>query len=279
MGAIDYIALDVFDLDRPLTSIREENGRWRLARDDSYRQAGAALDCGNFQIRRGEIFGILSKDDSTKSALAHRIAALLMSDERRITVSGRSVLRDQSAVKRLINRVLTDVALFHTLTPLENLIYGARLKRLGGSACQACARSVLAQLGLDEAAIVQPTGVLSPALQQKVADACAALTPPALLVLDDPMAGSPQQSWRDTRAFLRELRDVYNATILLLMMTGNAREADTLCDRVAILGAERITALDTPANLKRLLCKVNGHAVTLADVCSALTCTSGGSIQ
>jgi len=273
MSTIDYIALDVLDLDKHMTLIQD----WSRAQDDAPRQPQVVLDCDDFQVRRREILGVLGGVGSGKSTLVRDVAALLVTDERHVTVSGHGILWDQVAIKRLINRVLTDTALFRALTPVENLVYGARLKSLEEANGRARAAEVLAQMGLDEAAITRPTGTLSATQQQQVAAACAALTQPALLVLDDPLAGLARQSREEAVAFLRELRDVYNATILLT--TDDACEAEILCDRVAILDAGRIVALDTPANLKRLLSSANGCDVNLADVQTALIGRTGACVQ
>ena len=71
------------------------------------------------------------------------------------------------------------------------------------------------------------------------------------------------------QAFLIELRDVHDATILLT--THDMQEAEALCDRIAILDEGRIVALDTPAGLKSRVSGSNGHEPTLEDVFLELT--------
>ena len=68
---------------------------------------------------------------------------------------------------------------------------------------------------------------------------------------------------------MEELRDVHDATILLT--THDMQEADALCDRIAILDEGQIVALDTPAGLKALVPRTNGHDPTLEDVFMELT--------
>ena len=238
-------------------------------RQDDLCRSAVALYCGHFQVRRGEVFGVLGTDDSDKTALVHDVATLLSADDGRITISGHGVLLDEVAVKRLINRVLTDTTLFKRLTPVENLIYGARLYRLGEERARECALEILQRMGLDREDILRPIGKLSPSVQQRVADACASLTQPVFLLLDEPTTGLPAGSKQEVRCLIEELRDVYNATILLT--TRDGWEADTLCDRVAILDDGQIVALDTPAGLKTLVPCTNGHAPTLEDVFCELT--------
>jgi ABC-2 type transport system ATP-binding protein len=267
MGRIDYIALEVLGLKQQL--VKNESPRWEQDPGSGGSQSSVALDCGSFQVRRGEVLGFLGAEGAGKSALVRDVADLLAADDGRIIVSGQRVLRDETAVRRLINRVLADTSLFKRLTPVENLIYGARLYRLGEEKARECALEILEQIGLREDDVLRPVGQLSPSVQQKVADACAALTQPALLLLDEPTKGLSAGSRREMQAFIEELRDVYNATILLT--TDDVGEADTICDRVAILDDGRIVALDTPTGLRTLVPRSNGHPPTLEDVLRELT--------
>jgi ABC-2 type transport system ATP-binding protein len=267
MGTIDYIALEVSGLNRQF--VRNGGPRWGQKQSSDVGQSTVALDCGSFQVQRGEVLGILGTDRADRSALVRDVAALLAADDGRIIVSGHGVLRDTVAVKRLINRVLADTSLFKRLTPVENLIYGARLHRLGEKEAREYALGILKQMGLDENDVLRPVGELSPSVQRKVTDACASLTQPVFLLLDEPTKGLPTGSRRKMQSFIAELRDVYNATILLT--TRDVQEADTICDRVAILDDGQIVALDTPAGLKTLVPRTNGHHPTLEDVLRALT--------
>jgi len=105
-------------------------------------------------------------------------------------------------------------------------------------------------------------------MQQKVAIARAFLSQPVLLLLDEPTTGLDPRSKREVQAFVRELRDTHDATILLT--THDMVEAEALCDRIAIIDGGRIVALDTPENLKKLIPR-NGRAPTLEEVFLELT--------
>lgn len=265
MSTVDYIALEVSGLTKQF--VKDDNLRWR--RNGDIHKSVVALDCGSFQVWYGEILGILGSNDSGLSALVRSIADRLVADGGRVTVSGRNVLRDEMAVKRLINRVLADAVLFNELTPMQILIYGARLYGLGEQTARGCAWEILKQIGLDEQVIFCPLEGLSACTQQKVVAACASLTQPAFLLLNEPTTGLPAWNKYKVQSLMEELRDVYNATILLT--TRDVWEADALCDRIAILDDGQIVALDTPAGLKGLVPRTNGHVPTLKDVFVKLT--------
>jgi ABC-2 type transport system ATP-binding protein len=89
---------------------------------------------------------------------------------------------------------------------------------------------------------------MSRGMQQKVAIARALLTSPVLLLLDEPTTGLDPRSKKDVQRFVRELRDMHDATVLLT--SHDMEEADVLCDRLAILHQGRIVMEGTPLDLK-----------------------------
>lgn len=222
----------------------------------------------SFSVYRREIFGVLGPNGSGKSTLIRLLSTLLLPDEGAITVFGLDVERDEMAVKRLINRVSVEAAFFKKLSPKENLLYGARLYGVSGKEADRKAREILGRLGLRESSYTSPMEDMSRGMQQKVAIARAFLTQPVLLLLDEPTTGLDPRSKLEVQAFVNELRDTHDATIVIT--THDMNEADALCDRIAILDDGRIAALDTPEGLKRRI-RRNGHEPTLEEVFMALT--------
>ena len=249
-------------------------GNWlaRLRRrrnGDSKPAQTVAVGNLSLQVRRGEIFGILGPNGSGKSTLVRLIATLLIPDSGTITVFGHDVQREEMVVKRMINRVSVDAAFFKKLSPMENLLYAARLYGVNGRQARQQALTILARLGIKERDVYMPLEDMSRGMQQKVAIARAFLSSPILLLLDEPTTGLDPRSKREVQAFVRELREVHEATILLT--THDMNEAEALCDRIAVLDEGRIVALDTPAGLKRLVPRTNDHEPTLEDVFMSLT--------
>ena len=85
-----------------------------------------AVDRVSFTVRQGEIFGVLGPNGSGKSTLIRLVATLLLPDEGSMQVFGYDVVRQPMEVQRLINRVSVEASFFKKLSPMENLIYGAR---------------------------------------------------------------------------------------------------------------------------------------------------------
>lgn len=267
MSTGDRMALEVTAVTKRF--VKSDGPRWPWKRNGNGRKPVVAVDGVSFHVRRGEIFGILGPNGSGKSTLVRCIATLLFPDEGQINVFGHDVMKEEMAVKQLINRVSVEASFFKKLTPMENLIYGARLYGLGAKEARERALEVLGRLGLKKEAIFQPMEEMSRGMQQKVAIARALLTQPILLLLDEPTTGLDPRSKREVQAFLEELRDTHDTTILLT--THDMQEADALCDRIAILDDGQIVALDTPTGLKALVPRTNGHDPTLEDVFMELT--------
>lgn len=109
---------------------------------------------------------------------------------------------------------------------------------------------------------------LSRGQQQKVAVVRALLTPPRVLLLDEPTTGLDPRSKKEVQELVLGLRAREGTTVLLT--THDMEEADRLCDRVAILDEGRLVAEGTPEELKARV-KSNGQLPTMEDVFFALT--------
>lgn len=244
---------------------RKANGRHDQL-DDS--QLTVAVDRVSFEVKRGEIFGILGPNGGGKSTLIRLIATLLIPDEGQIEVFGYDVVKQSMAAQRMINRVSVEASFFKKLSPMENLLYGARLYGVRGSEIRSQVKTILRRLDIPEKNVNRPMEEMSRGMQQKVAIARALLSSPMLLLLDEPTTGLDPRSKREVQAFIRELRDVNGTTIVLT--THDMFEAEQLCDRIAIMESGRVVALDTPSALKALAHR-NGHEPTLEDVFLELT--------
>jgi len=228
-----------------------------------------AVNHVSFKVKEGEIFGVLGPNGSGKSTLIRLMATLLLPDEGQLQVFGYDVVRSSLDVQRIINRVSVEASFFKKLSPMENLLYGARLYGMPGGETKKQVVEILTRLGLEERSIYAPMEEMSRGMQQKVAIARALLSKPKVLLLDEPTTGLDPRSKLEVQDVVRELRDEWGATILLT--THDMKEADILCDRVAIMDKGKVVAMDTPAELKKLVPRKNGDEPTLEDVFLELT--------
>ena len=228
------------------------------------RKPVVAISDVSVRLERGDIHGILGANGSGKSTLIRLISGLLTLDEGRVEVFGHDIERDEMAVKRLINRVSVDAAFFKKLSPMENLLFAARLYGLDARDAKRDAIEILGRLGIAEKRVGRPVEQMSRGMQQKVAIARALLTSPTLLLLDEPTTGLDPRSKLDVQSFIEELRATHDATIVLT--THDLAEAERLCGRITILNDGRIVAEDTPAGLRTAAATRAGRPQTLEDV-------------
>ena len=242
----DAVVIDgvskIFKKHRPL--LRLPRGKQK-----EEKRAVHAVDDVTLTIKRREIVGILGANGSGKSTLVRILSTLLIPDTGRVTIFGYDVVKDERMVQRLINRVSVEASFFKKLSPMENLIYAARLYNMPGAEARARIKSILSRLGIPQDRVGQPLENMSRGMQQKVAIARAFLTAPIVLLLDEPTTGLDPRSKLDVQNFVKELRAVHDATILIT--THDMEEAEALCDRVAIIDQGRIVAMGGVKELKR----------------------------
>jgi ABC-2 type transport system ATP-binding protein len=224
----------------------------------------AAITDVSMRLERGDIHGVLGANGSGKSTLIRLISGLLTLDSGRVEVFGHDIVRDEMAVKRLINRVSVDAAFFKKLSPMENLIFAARLYGLDGSTARRDAMAILERLGIGAKRVDRPIEQMSRGMQQKVAIARALLTSPALLLLDEPTTGLDPRSKLEVQAFIEELRQSHDATIVLT--THDLAEAERLCRNITVLDGGRVVTEDTPEGLRNAESIRIGRPASLEDV-------------
>lgn len=224
-----------------------------------------AVDNISLRIERGEIYGLLGANGSGKSTFIRLVSTLLTVEQGTVEVFGHDIIRDEMAVKRLINRVSVDAAFFKKLSPAENLIYAARLYGVDAGHARRDMVRIMARLGISESRLHRPLEQMSRGMQQKVAIARAFLTSPVLLLLDEPTTGLDPRSKLEVQSFIEEIRDQHDATIVLT--THDLEEAERLCSRIGLLNEGRLVAEGTAEQLKAGATAANGGSeATLHDV-------------
>jgi ABC-2 type transport system ATP-binding protein len=225
------LAVDVSHLEKHFQ--RRRGGRRRVV---------SALEDVSFAIERRECVAVLGQNGSGKSTLVRALSTLLLPDGGNARIFGHDVVRDAAAVRRLVNRVSVEASFFKRMSAVENLSYAARFYGLTPKVTRGRIPEILERVGFPSARAVEPMEDLSRGMQQKVALARALLTSPVLLLLDEPTTGLDPRSKREVQGFIRELRAEHDTTILLC--THDLAEAEALAERIGILHAGRLLALE-----------------------------------
>jgi ABC-2 type transport system ATP-binding protein len=194
----------------------------------------------SFSVGRGEIFGIVGPNGAGKTTTVECIAGLRSPDGGHISVLGLNPARDRAELTQRLGVQLQDSEVPVRLRVGEAL-------RLYSSFYDSPAdwRELMNQLGLS-AKEKTPFRKLSGGQRQRLSIALALVGRPEVVVLDEMTTGLDPQARRDTWALIEDVR-ARGTTVLLV--THFMEEAERLCDRVAVIDAGRVVALDTPAAL------------------------------
>jgi ABC-2 type transport system ATP-binding protein len=203
-----------------------------------------ALDGVSFSVRPGEVLGILGPNGAGKTTTVEILEGLRTPDGGAARVAGIDVVRHPEAVKAVVGVQLQASSFFDQLSLAELLeLFGA----IYGVAVDA--RALLRRVDLEDRAASQ-VRELSGGQQQRFAVAAALVNNPRILFLDEPTTGLDPQARRHMWDLVRSFRD--DGTTIVLT-THSMEEAELLCDRVAIMDAGRIVALDKPSALVEAL--------------------------
>ncbi len=224
-----------------------------------------AVDRVSFSIRAGEIFGLLGPNGAGKTTTSRILSTVLEPDRGDVIIGGYSIRRNPDAVRRLIGVCPQELALYEELSAIDNLVFFGRMVGLSGSEAKAQAVARLKLVGLTGRAKGR-VDKFSGGMKRRVNLAVSLMGRPKLLFMDEPTVGIDPQSRNRIFRTIERLRD---KGMTILYTTHYMEEANRLCDRVAIIDAGRIIAMDTPLALRSRIGPP--EQVTLEDVFLKLT--------
>jgi ABC-2 type transport system ATP-binding protein len=218
-----------------------------------------AVDHIDLRIERGETFGLLGPNGAGKTTTIRMLTTLLRPMAGSISVLGVNVVERPMLVRRMIGYVPQLLSADATLTGRENVELFARLFDVPRSRRPERVESALAAMGLTEPAS-RVVKTYSGGMIRRLELAQALVNSPSLLVLDEPTVGLDPIARTDVWNYIAALREQADMTVL--MTTHYMDEADTYCDRIALMHAGSIRATGSPGLLKAML----GDGATLDDV-------------
>ena len=218
-----------------------------------------AVDHLDLRIDRGETFGLLGPNGAGKTTTIRMLTTLLRPMEGTISVFGVNVAERPMLIRRMIGYVPQLLSADATLTGRENVELFARLFDVPRARRRDRVESALAAMGLTEPAS-RVVKTYSGGMIRRLELAQALVNSPSLLVLDEPTVGLDPIARSDVWDYIAALREHGDMTVL--MTTHYMDEADTYCDRIALMHAGSIRATGSPGLLKAML----GDGATLDDV-------------
>jgi len=224
-----------------------------------------AVDGISFTIRKGEIFGLLGPNGAGKTTAIRMMSTVLEPDAGDITVNGRSTRTDAAAVREIIGVCPQDLALYEDLSAMDNMVFFGRMAGMDGDEAKAQAQENLKLMGLQDRAKGK-VAKFSGGMKRRINLAIALMGRPQLLFLDEPTVGIDPQSRNN---IYENIVGLQKKGMTILYTTHYMEEADRLCNRVAIMDAGKIIAMDATRNLKAQI--GDPEKVTLEDVFLKLT--------
>jgi len=215
-----------------------------------------ALSNVSFEVKKGEIFGLLGPNGGGKSTLFRILSTMMVPTDGHAIIAGHDVEREPAAVRRHVGVVFQTQSLDKALTVEENLRAQGHLHGLSGVILRDRMERAMERLGLlDRRRDLVET--LSGGLRRRVEIAKALLHQPQVLLMDEASSGLDPSARRDLSRHVEDLRQSEGVTILLT--THILEEADR-CDRLVLLHQGKIVAEGTPAKLRS---RIGGDVVLL----------------
>ncbi|MFL7814096.1 MAG: ABC transporter ATP-binding protein [Anaerolineales bacterium] len=206
-----------------------------------------AVDDISFDIKEGELFGLLGPNGAGKTTTVKVLATLLIPDAGTVRVRGLDIVKDAQEVRKIIGFIFGgERGLYWRLSAIDNLRYFASLYHVDPDVSKKRIPYLLDLVGLEGRGNERVQGY-SRGMKQRLHVARTLLHDPDILFLDEPTIGLDPVGAREFRGVIRNLQSE-NKTILLT--THYMFEADSLCERIAVIDQGRIVALDTPSALK-----------------------------
>jgi ABC-2 type transport system ATP-binding protein len=206
-----------------------------------------AVDGVDFQIRRGEIFGLLGANGAGKTTTFRMLCGLLPPSAGHIEVAGLDLRHAASAARARIGYMSQKFSLYGNLSAAQNLEFFASAYGLSGAARAQRIRWARTEFELtafaDQLAADLPLGY-----KQRLAMACALMHHPEIIFLDEPTSGVDPLARRE---FWQRINALAQQGVTVLVTTHFMEEAE-YCDRLAIMAAGRILASDEPAAIKAM---------------------------
>ena len=209
-----------------------------------------ALKGVSFDIKPGQIFGLLGPNGAGKTTLIKCLTTLLLPTAGAAWINGYQLTKDDNQIRATVGCMLMgERGLYWKLTGRENMVFFGALYHLSPAARRRRADEIIARLDLGELAD-RAVETYSFGQKMKLAFAKALINDAPLLILDEPTNTLDLPSARELRAVVRELNEQGKTVIYT---THIMSEAETMCDRVAIIDRGEVLALGTVPELKTSL--------------------------
>jgi ABC-2 type transport system ATP-binding protein len=206
-----------------------------------------AVDSVSLKVKKGEIFGLLGPNGAGKTTLISMLVTMKRPTSGRALVNGFDVVKEAGETRKNIGIVFQDPSLDEELTAYENLELHGAMYGLEQGELKERIGELMETVELKDR-LQDQVKTFSGGMRRRLEIARGLLHCPEILFLDEPTLGLDLQTRNHVWGYIKKLKKERNITIILT--THYMEEADSACDRIAIIDQGRIIALDTPGALK-----------------------------
>jgi len=207
--------------------------------------ARRVLDQVSFSVQPGELVGLLGPNGAGKTTTLSILATVLAPDEGTVRIAGFDLARERTAIRARLGLVPQSLALYPSLTALENLVLFARLRGANAHQARRLCAEALDEVGLADHA-QRTVGLLSGGMKRRLNLACALVHQPQVLLLDEPTVGVDPQS---RERILNTVKELGHSGTAVLYCTHYMDEVERVCNRVVLIDHGRVVAAGTVAEL------------------------------
>lgn len=204
-----------------------------------------AVDNLNLTIQTGEFFGLLGQNGAGKTTTISMMSTLLLPTKGEVLIDGQPLTRKNPELKRKISVITQEYSMRQDMTMDEIMEYQGRLYFMPRKKIRERTQELLEFCDLIQFRR-RTVRKLSGGMKRKLMVCRALLTEPEVLLLDEPTAGMDALSRRQMWSLLKKLNE---KKLTIMLTTHYMEEAQSLCERVAMLDKGRLTGVSTPQNM------------------------------
>ncbi len=221
-----------------------------------------ALKGISFRVSRGSIFCLVGPNGAGKTTTFRILSTLILPTSGDAYIEGHHVVEEAEIVREVISYLPEEVGAYRNISGLEYLSIVSRIYFRGGEADEALERGIKIS-GLSEKDLTRPMKQYSKGMKRRIQVARSLMILPKVAILDEPTAGLDPAQKAEIRGIIRSYPKSYGVTVLL--STHEMSEAESLCERVAIMdkgyivaegGVEEIIASQGARNLEEAFLKL-----------------------
>ena len=205
-----------------------------------------AVDSLDFDIKKGEIFGIVGPNGAGKTTTLKMLSGLIIPTQGTITIQGMSFKNDAKRIKQRLGFLPEESPLYEGMTADDYLMFFSEIYGIKRSAASSRIKEILTDLRLDSNG--KKIGEMSKGMQRKVAIARALINDPEYLVLDEMTSGLDPTTSKYLADFVAQLKDQGKT---IVFSAHNLYQVESLCDRILIMNRGREIACGTMAQIKK----------------------------